>query len=114
LITVPEMELDEVLPFPELLPPVAPPLPDPEVEPADDPVPEPVPPEEPPGVAELLEPPLPPEPDCEGGAVGVNGLFAAVVEEPVLPQPISSSAEPRTAALRRLNEVRGRAAALNI
>jgi hypothetical protein len=45
--------------------------------------------------------------------VGVDGLLAAALDEPVLPQTISSGAEPRTAALRRLSEVRGRAAALN-
>jgi hypothetical protein len=116
LITVPEIELDELLPVPELVPPAAPPLPlvpEPEVEPADDPVPEPVAPDEPPGAAEPLEPALTPEPACEAGVVGVDGLLAAVLDEPVLPQTISSGAEPRTAALRRLSEVRGRAAALN-
>ncbi len=112
MITVPEMEPGELLPVPEPLPevdpppaPSLPPLPDPVVEPDADPVPEPVPPEELPDVDEPLDAPLPPEPVCDGGVVGVDGLFAAVVEEPVLPQPVSSSAEARTAALRRPNEI---------
>lgn len=107
LITVPEIEPGELLPVPEPLPPVAPPLPllpDPVLEPEVDPVLDPVPPEEPPGAVEPLDPPLPPEPVCAGGVVGVDGLLA-VVEEPVLPHPVSNVAKPRTAALKRPNGI---------
>lgn len=92
-------------PLPELEPLVPPPaLPaDPVLEPDDDPVPPEL--EELPGVEEPLDDPLPPEPVGEGVAIGVEGLFAAAVEEPLLPQPISSSTEPSRAALRRWNGV---------
>ena len=100
----------ELIPLPESLPELDPPLeplPDPILEPDDDPVPDVVPPgfDELPGGVEPLDSPLPPEPVWEGDVVGVDGLFAAVVEDPVLPQPVNSTTEPRTAAPRRRNAI---------